>query len=177
MTRFMLLLLALATGCTTTCRIDSNAHGALVYLDGSLKGETPCDVELDDGKRGYTIKLEHPEFMPYVYQISQQYAGTVTQQQTNTNVQGQTNAYASPSGRSASTYTTAQGTQSTQTQQYHMYAWPTRFFCQMQRRAGGSTGVSTSNASAVQSQGAFCTKCGARLGDGTQFCGGCGTRR
>lgn len=192
MARLLSLVAVLAlVGCTTTCRFESNAQGAQVYLDGVPKGVTPCLLELSDGETAYTVRLEHPDFETYSYMISQQFAGTVTQQNTQTNVTGQTNAYGSASGRSVTVNSALQGNQNTQTQQYAVYAWPTRYFFTMRPRTATSAPPPTPRPTtpapppseptpppspAPSTRPAFCGSCGARLAAGTKFCGGCGAR-
>lgn len=176
-------VLLVLVGCTTTCRIDSSVSGAKVYLDNALVGITPCDVELDDNKMSYTLKLEHSDCHPWSYLISQQFAGTVSQQQSQTNVNASTNAYGSGNHVTSSTNGTV--TQSTQTYNTPVYAWTSRYFVTLVRKpAEGAHATppparttTTTTTPEGQQAGTFCSKCGVRFTGDAQFCSGCGARR
>lgn len=184
MTRLAMSLLLLAlVGCTTTCRIDSSVSGANVFLDNRLVGVSPCDIELDDNKASYMLKLEHPDCHPWQYMISQQYAGTVSQQQQQTNVTGSTNAYGA--GNGVTTNTNVYGTQSTQTYNTPVYAWPERYYVTLARKSAPTpapappppANTTTTTPASSQQRGAFCSGCGKQFAGDAQFCSGCGARR
>ncbi len=173
------LVLALA-GCTTTCRFDTNAPGAKLYLDGVPVGVMPCDVELDDGKTAYTIRAEHSDFQTVTAMIRQTYAGTVTNQQQQTTVNAQTNAYGA--GNSVNTNTFGTVNQNTQTYNTPVYAWTTRYLISLPPRQAGTTPpaapqTTTTPAPATGQRGAFCSGCGRQFTGDAPFCSGCGARR
>lgn len=179
-----LLLLALA-GCTTTCRIDSSVSGAQVYLDNRLVGVSPCDIELDDNKTSYMLKLEHPDCHPWQFMISQMYAGSISQQQTQTNVVGSSSAYGV--GNGVNTNTNVYGTQNTQTYNTPVYAWPERYYVTLARKSAPTptstpaapppANTTTTTPASSQQRGAFCSGCGKQFTGDAQFCSGCGARR
>lgn len=180
MTRLAMSLLLLAlVGCTTTCRIDSSVSGAQVYLDNRLVGVSPCDVELDDNKTSYMLKLDHPDCHPWQYMISQQYAGSISQQQSQTNVNASTNAYGS--GNRVTSNTNGTVTQNTQTYNTPVYAWTSRLFVPLTRKAAPTastpSNTTTTTPAPGQQRGAFCSGCGRQFAGDAQFCSGCGARR
>lgn len=182
MTRLAMSLLLIAlVGCTTTARFDTNAPGAKLYLDGAFKGIMPCEVELNDGDTGYTLRAEHPDFHTATLMIRQQYAGSVSQQQTQTNVNGSSSAYGV--GNGVNTNTNVYGTQNTQTYNTPVYAWPTRFLVTLVKSGATqaapvpSPAPATTTTPATGQRGAFCSGCGKQFAGDAQFCSGCGARR
>lgn len=162
------------SGCTTACRFDTNAPGAKLYLDGVLKGVMPCVVELDDSVSAYTVRAEHPDYEMTTTRISQVYAGTMTSQQTDANVVASTSTHV-VTPRTASTTTVGAVNQTTRTQSYAVYAWPSGFLIKLNPRS--VSGATAQGSSTWSSSAAFCSKCGTRFDDGAVFCSRCGTRR
>lgn len=144
------LMLVLSSGCTYTARYESEPAGARVHVDGVYRGLSPLELEMDSYRSSsYTLRFELEGYEPRTQVISPTPdGGSVTFQNTwgTANVQattyGSSRTYDYGAGArtygNANTNVTATGTQFTTTSTVPTYTWPSRFFCELRPRAGGT---------------------------------------